>query len=502
MNVVEVKEQFRLPLAKCVELVLSGIRYRLFRAGITVVIISLAVAFLMTMLSEGLIARNVAGSVSLQTGPRRMLLFWVNRVSIPLTSQVLADELAAANPGGDRAREFAAWGKLDDAAVTSLIELARSGQQCQKYFESLSPGSRSRLVGASKGVEMFTYLAAADNFRHFEENYRTGDTKLRVSIEEFKAFLDKWTASEPHRAAIMAGHKAAVEQVRAGPLASGKTPAEMLAGADDALVETLGKYGYILTADEMATVREQAALTADANWIASLLKVTMLKNRLAERRSMNAANVDPAVLYDEVSSASGGQWLLKQLSGKDVQAAAAKASVSIGRPLDADRMAVVAADWQRAQRTAQVEQAVSMAVSDGFMGFSPRTLWLIVVSFMVCVVGIANAMLMSVTERFREIATMKCLGATDGFIMINFILESMMQGIAGGIIGAILGLILGVLRSWANYGFMTFTQFPGLEVAAIAAGSLVTGVLISALAAVYPAWVAARLAPMEAMRIE
>ena len=129
-------------------------------------------------------------------------------------------------------------------------------------------------------------------------------------------------------------------------------------------------------------------------------------------------------------------------------------------------------------------------------------MWLIAVSFLVCVVGIANAMLMSVTDRFREIATMKCLGATDGYIMINFILESCLQGTAGGLIGTVLGFALGVLRSSMTYGWMAMQHFPVALVLATGAAALVAGVVLSALAAVYPAWIAARLAPMEAMRIE
>src|SRR5512137_289998 len=116
-------------------------------------------------------------------------------------------------------------------------------------------------------------------------------------------------------------------------------------------------------------------------------------------------------------------------------------------------------------------------------------MWLLVVSFLVCVVGIANAMLMSVTERFKEIATMKCLGATDGFIMINFILESCMQGTAGGIIGSLLGLGLGTMLSWSKYGFLAMTHFPAADLFMAVGGSIIVSIAISALAAVYPAWV-------------
>ena len=136
------------------------------------------------------------------------------------------------------------------------------------------------------------------------------------------------------------------------------------------------------------------------------------------------------------------------------------------------------------------------------LGFNSRMLSLIGVSFMVCIVGIANAMLMSVTERFREIATMKCLGATDGFIMVNFILESVMQGVAGGVMGVFLGFLLGTLRSWASYGWLALSNYPAMPILAAAGVALAVSILISALAAVYPAYVAARLAPMEAMRIE
>ena len=46
-----------------------------------------------------------------------------------------------------------------------------------------------------------------------------------------------------------------------------------------------------------------------------------------------------------------------------------------------------------------------------------KSIWLVVMSLLVSVVGITNSMLMSVTERYKEIGTMKCLGALDNFIV-------------------------------------------------------------------------------------
>merc|ERR1712098_155893 len=74
-------------------------------------------------------------------------------------------------------------------------------------------------------------------------------------------------------------------------------------------------------------------------------------------------------------------------------------------------------------------------------GISTKDKWLIIMSLIVCVVGITNSMLMSVTERFREIGTMKCLGALDHFVVILFLLESGFQGFAGALVGALIGFV-------------------------------------------------------------
>ncbi len=60
---------------------------------------------------------------------------------------------------------------------------------------------------------------------------------------------------------------------------------------------------------------------------------------------------------------------------------------------------------------------------------SAKQRWIVILSLLVCIVGIINAQLMSVTERFREIGTMKCLGALDRFIVRLFVLEALDAGL-------------------------------------------------------------------------
>jgi ABC-type antimicrobial peptide transport system permease subunit len=138
----------------------------------------------------------------------------------------------------------------------------------------------------------------------------------------------------------------------------------------------------------------------------------------------------------------------------------------------------------------------------GAVGGLGRTLWLLGLSLLVCAVGISNAMLMSVMERFREIGTMKCLGALDSFILKLFFLESMFLGAAGAVLGAFLGVALTVLLLMRNYGPLAWRQLPWNGVLQIAAASVAIGLAITAAAALYPAWKAARMEPIAAMRVE
>lgn len=133
---------------------------------------------------------------------------------------------------------------------------------------------------------------------------------------------------------------------------------------------------------------------------------------------------------------------------------------------------------------------------------SPKQRWILILSLLVCAVGIVNAHLMAVTERFREIGTMKCLGALDRFVLRLFILEAGMQGLAGSVVGALAGAVFALAAGWVRFGAAAFQPAAVTPVAASLAAATGIGVALSLLGVLYPALVAARMQPVEAMRVE
>ncbi|MEI7766300.1 MAG: FtsX-like permease family protein [Phycisphaerae bacterium] len=130
----------------------------------------------------------------------------------------------------------------------------------------------------------------------------------------------------------------------------------------------------------------------------------------------------------------------------------------------------------------------------------PPLIWVVAISLGVCVCGIANAMLMSVTERFREIATLKCLGALDSVILRVYLLEALGQGLFGAILGTIFGLLLACVGGWVTYGSALGLNLPWYAVLTTTGWCSMTGIVLAVMGAMYPTILAAKMAPVQAMR--
>lgn len=117
------------------------------------------------------------------------------------------------------------------------------------------------------------------------------------------------------------------------------------------------------------------------------------------------------------------------------------------------------------------------------------------ISLLVGGIGVMNIMLVSITERTREIGTRKALGATNASIRMQFIVESVIICLIGGIIGIIVGLLLGYFGA----SLLGFPASVSLSAIVIAVGfSMMIGVFFG----YYPANKAAKMDPIEALRYE
>ena len=155
-----------------------------------------------------------------------------------------------------------------------------------------------------------------------------------------------------------------------------------------------------------------------------------------------------------------------------------------------------------ALRQALIRSGYDLRPEDVSVGNSPKQQWIIVLSLLVCVVGIVNAQLMAVTERFREIGTMKCLGALDSFILRLFLLEAGIQGLIGSGAGAIVGGAFALVNFFLRFGTVSFTTLSWTQAGLSVAGATLVGCVLSLVGVMYPAMVAARMQPVEAMRVE
>ena len=132
-----------------------------------------------------------------------------------------------------------------------------------------------------------------------------------------------------------------------------------------------------------------------------------------------------------------------------------------------------------------------------------RWLW-VAVALLICTAGTLNAIVMSVTERIKEIGTLKCLGSRDIHIVEIFLLESILLGLLGGLAGSVLGWGGALLTFVTAVGTRHLTWQMAAGWATVKYVPICMGISagLALLASVVPVFMAAKVEPAAAMRYE
>jgi len=159
---------------------------------------------------------------------------------------------------------------------------------------------------------------------------------------------------------------------------------------------------------------------------------------------------------------------------------------------DSDARQLLPGSYETVVQTNEQFVQQIQTVLNRFTGFVTA---IALISLLVGAVGIANIMLVSVTERTREIGIMKAVGFQNRDVLQLFLVEAVVLGL----FGAMLGLLVGAL---AGYGVTQWLDLPFVLPLTWGAVAIVVGIVVGVVAGLYPAWSAARIDPIEALRYE
>ena len=484
---IEVRSQVRLSLTRTFSLCIKGIKHRFFRSVLTTLVIVLAVAFFMFLLGDSVIARGIGAGVHQEIRRNRAAPLAVDLWTGIPSPATLSARLAKPDAPLSTFAAFCGW---TDGRMLEVAESCRRQHTILAWLDGLDAGTRTQMVDVAQVDEAFPVLATDAGWQVFTDTLASHrGIRTPLSLPDIQTTARTAPRTTTELIELAGAWKIAVSSLgedlnRAVGATDQSAMLQRIAEADRstlaAVAKVLAQHGWeaIYTPAELTLLQADLRLDRQRDAVVRALRseegnAAWMK---AFRRRMTL-DEKLALLTDPLAG--------EVLSGK----------------FPAAELSAIAAAARRDRDLERKEHSLTGLISeDGLL--TARQGFLVLISLMVCMVGIANAMLMAITERFREIATMKCLGATDGYILTQFLLEAGIQGLCGGAIGMVIGLLLTLLKSSWFYGMHLVWYFPAINIAIAAVICVVIGLLLATFASIYPSWMASRMAPMEAMRIE
>ncbi|MBQ7652290.1 MAG: FtsX-like permease family protein [Victivallales bacterium] len=521
MKEITIAKQPWLSFRRTASITIDGIRYRLFRASVTVAVITLAVAFLMNILSESLIKRNVASKTREQIRVSRQVYDWSSRLSSPGSMEDLLDEIAASEQGTPQYIEAQDFAKLSDTEMLSFREWAAKASSVMQFFDGLDYAKRRSMIHTAEGLGILKRLKEAEAMATFRQALsRIKSVRFVMGMDELDALLAAFDSNDAIARKILDARAKAIREISSE--LDARSIIEALCDSEGAFGDKVRAMGFRFPkGDEATGIANQAKSIIRTLNLEKTIDVRVTENDgdsqtvrqpfrqlLAQQANVLPADVNAVLMWKYMAGRKFAAKYLQKMkeveavmkgNGASVEGISPKEIATEG--IDADVLSELA-DSRVANAALLRAERLTVDAGKGFLGLGERLAWLLFVSMLVCGIGITNAMMMSVTERFKEIATLKCLGALDGFIMLMFVLESCVMGLVGGCIGSVLGGLIGVCRMLFSLGFRFIGAFPAGDMLLGMLASILIGTLLAAISAVIPSYKAARLAPMEAMRVE
>lgn len=489
---LEVRQQVRLSFPRLLDICLDSVAHRMLRSTITVLIVLLAIAFLSSIMLDGYMGRSTRDAVQSRADRLSSYSIFLRKASEVGTDESLVRFSAQVSPASADFTNLSGWGALSLDDTVAFIAQSRTAMLFLRFFDTIPMGRRVLLVERYEGGAVLDWLCDTQNRDAFMTRLAgMRSIHMPAGVAVFEALIAAWPAYREQLAQVKRGYGETVRNVSTycGPAGIGGKLSEALAAeAADGFFNAISERGLCVDPAAIPEIVAGRRHQEDLNWAYDQLRKTTIRTgwyrKFSERFSPGRALASCATAPSRI------EWIEATLRNADTN-----------ERLDTQRFQAVAVAHQEHQDLLDKEQQLADRYGSE-ESLSSKTIWLMCVSFLVCVVGISNAMLMSVLERFKEIATMKCLGARNGTIAFLFVTESAIIGIAGGAVGIIAGFVLVLGRLGAQFGGFAVEGFPVREILTALAVCFGCSLVLTTVAAIYPAWVASRMAPMEAMRVD